>query len=158
MNQCSRAFVLTGLVVAILLAMHMLPTLYVNDIELRHVNILSDVLPEPYGTDGATAEVVAPPAPPAPVAVADSDSTAARVEEVHPDGVTMIADYSAGEAGGMDHFTTCLPVRGRLGVRCVLPTLAIRSSRATYLRATCAKNCNRRLAETELGGLTAEAK
>ena len=67
MNQCSRAFVLTGLVVAILLAMHMLPTLYVNDIELRHVNILSDVLPEPYGTDGATAEVVAPPAPHAPL-------------------------------------------------------------------------------------------
>lgn len=115
MNQCSRAFVLTGLVVAILLAMHMLPTLYVNDIELRHVNILSDVLPEPYGTDGTTAEVVAPPAPPAPVAVADSDSTAARVEEVHPDGVTMIADYSAGEAGGMDHFYHMLAGAGAAG-------------------------------------------
>jgi len=46
MNDSARTFVLVGLVVVILLALHLLPTLHIGDTELRKVNILSDVLPE----------------------------------------------------------------------------------------------------------------
>lgn len=103
MNQCARAFVLTGLVVAILLAMHLMPTLYLGDVELRHVNILSDVVPEPYGTEG-DADEIPTPEPPKPVAAADSDSVSVAFKEIQPKGVTMIDDYSGGASGGMSHF------------------------------------------------------
>lgn len=46
MNDSARTFVLVGLVVVILLALHLMPTLHIGDTELRKVNILSDVLPE----------------------------------------------------------------------------------------------------------------
>ncbi len=46
MNQCARTFILVGLVVAILLALHFLPQLTIGDQQLRRVNLLSDVLPE----------------------------------------------------------------------------------------------------------------
>ena len=46
MNDSARTFVLVGLVVVILLALHLLPTLRIKDTELRKVNILSDILPE----------------------------------------------------------------------------------------------------------------
>ena len=48
MNQVSRTFVLVGLVVAILLAAHFLPSFSLNDNELRRVNILSEVIPEAH--------------------------------------------------------------------------------------------------------------
>ena len=46
MNDSARTFVLVGLVVVILLALHLMPTLHIKDTELRTVNILSDILPE----------------------------------------------------------------------------------------------------------------
>ena len=47
MNQPAKTFSLIGIVVFLLLMMHQLPTLSVEGTELRHVNILSLLLPEP---------------------------------------------------------------------------------------------------------------
>ena len=46
MNQSARTFILIGLVVAILLAMHFIPKYSIGDSEMRRVNVLSDILPE----------------------------------------------------------------------------------------------------------------
>ncbi len=46
MNNSARTFILIGLVVIILLALHFLPKISIGDTELRRVNVLSDVLPE----------------------------------------------------------------------------------------------------------------
>ena len=51
MNQIARTFILVGLIVAILLALHFLPKLSVGQTELRRVNILSDILPEVHEDD-----------------------------------------------------------------------------------------------------------
>src|SRR3712207_7730850 len=48
MNQSARTFALTGLVVLFLLLMHQLPTLCIGSTELRHVNLLSQILPDIY--------------------------------------------------------------------------------------------------------------
>ena len=45
MNQPAKTFSLIGIVVFLLLMMHQLPTLSVEGTELRHVNILSLLLP-----------------------------------------------------------------------------------------------------------------
>ena len=63
MNQVARTFVFAGLVVSILLACHLLPAVVIDDVELRHVNILSDILPEVYQQrDGI--DVIPTPLPP----------------------------------------------------------------------------------------------
>ena len=46
MNPSARTFTLIGLIVFILLMMYQLPTLSVENTELRHVNLLSSILPE----------------------------------------------------------------------------------------------------------------
>jgi lysophospholipase L1-like esterase len=63
MNQTDRTFILTGLVVSILMAMHLLPNLFIGDTELRHVNILCDVMPETYQLRDAI-DVIPTPQPP----------------------------------------------------------------------------------------------
>ena len=51
MNQVARTFVLIGMIVIILLALHFLPKLTIGETELRRVNVLSDVLPEVHEDD-----------------------------------------------------------------------------------------------------------
>jgi len=114
MNQTARTFIFTGLVVSILLAMHLLPTIVIDGVELRHVNVLSDVLPEVYQQrDGI--DVIPKPVAPRPVRVrkaADNDSLAQQTagEEYQPDTENKLADegliidYSEGTSGGMAHF------------------------------------------------------
>ena len=89
MNQCARTFILTGLVVGILLALHFLPPLSVGDTKLRRVNVLSDVLPEEMKGHDALDFVPAMPQVPLPVAaVATADST------VPPAGKTAAAEHA----------------------------------------------------------------
>lgn len=102
MNSAARTFALVGLVAAILLAMHMLPTIHVNGQELRAVNILSDILPEPY-QQKYSIDVIPRPDPPKPMEPVDSMAAKPFVE-YRPEGVTLIDDYSEGLPGGMDHF------------------------------------------------------
>lgn len=127
MNQISRTFVLTGLVVIILLALHLLPPLSIGDTELRHVNVLSDILPEVYQERDGIDVIPTPQPPPPPSVVAETtshsvgtvhspgDSTATpagasalpadtAAVTARRDGVTLVADYSQGAAGGMAHF------------------------------------------------------
>lgn len=116
MNQVARTFLLVGLVVAILFAMRFLPTVYLGDNELRHVNILSDLYPESLSETDST-EVLDIPEPPSilasvpdSVVVYDSidgvDTVIPRMvpSQTTPDGVMMIADYGQGLSGGMHHF------------------------------------------------------
>jgi lysophospholipase L1-like esterase len=121
MNQISRTFVLIGLVVIILLAMHLLPPLTIGETELRHVNVLSDVMPEVYQErDGI--DVIPTPEPPKAPTVSKRDTTApvasgdtvaapqapaasdTLTAPTHHDGPTLLVDYSMGLAGGMNHF------------------------------------------------------
>ena len=113
MNQCAKTFVLTGLVVAMLLALHFLPGITVCGKELRHVNILSDVVPEPAIADMQVADVPIPklPEPPRPLKA----DTLTKEEGVSDKQVESgIVDYSAGASGGMGHFYSMLAHIGSL--------------------------------------------
>lgn len=116
MNQPARTFTLIGLVVVILLALHLLPTITVAGTELRAVNILSDILPEVYRQKYAI-DVIPRPEPPKPrQAVADTTLQKHRhIEEYRPKGVILIDDYSEGQPGGMDHFYRMLSNRDSVG-------------------------------------------
>ena len=123
MNQVTRTFVLVGLTVVILLAMHFLPTLYINNIELRRVNVLSDILPEVYRERDAI-DVI--PSVPQPKMAERHDSTAAATASasINPDSLpqrypvrqsSAILDFSGGQAGGMGHFYHALDNISSLG-------------------------------------------
>ena len=100
MNPSARTFTLISLIVSTLLLMHQLPSLSVCDVPLRPVNLLSALLPEPE-----EAEIDVPtPTPLPPSAVPNSRKEAIHFQETWPKGVQPIVDYSAGKAGGMEHF------------------------------------------------------
>ena len=101
MNQSVRTFTLTGLVAAGLLLMHELPPLNIGGTALRHVNILSQLLPEHMSEQP---DVVPAPKVPKPVVAKNKQGKAVAFKEVWPKGVEPIADFSAGKAGGMDAF------------------------------------------------------
>lgn len=128
MNSATRTFVFVGLVVCILLAMHLLPPIAIDDVELRPVNVLSDILPEAYQQHGGF-DVIPVPEPPKPIAsrkkkeTPDTALTAGKGENTNneassagattasatPDVAnadvgTDILDYSEGGNGGMHHF------------------------------------------------------
>ncbi len=113
MNHAARTFIFVGLVVVILLALHLLPTVSVAGTELRHVNILSDILPEVYRQKYAV-DVIPRPEPPRQKTVNNNDKTGI-ISEYRPKGVTMIDDYGHGRRGGMDHFYSMLHQRDSLG-------------------------------------------
>ncbi len=83
MNQVARTFILVGLIVAILLALHFLPKLSVGETDLRRVNILSDILPEVHEDDldvipvvpDVPKPIVAQPAPQRDTLIASSQPT-----------------------------------------------------------------------------------
>ena len=100
MKQAARTFVFVGLVVDILLAFYLLPTITIDGTELRHVNIVSDVLPEVYQQKDAI-DIIPTTTQPEPA-------------DYCPEGVTMIDDYSGGQPGGMAHFYSMLHQRGTL--------------------------------------------
>lgn len=105
MNQPARTFALAATVVLILLLMYQLPTISISGIELRHVNILSDILPEPV--DSAD-DVIPLPAVPRSAVAEKGEDTSVVVPENWSKGVEPILDYSEGRAGGMDHFFAAL--------------------------------------------------
>lgn len=107
MNQVARTFVLVGIVVMALLALHLLPRLYVGDTELRHVNILSDLISEVDESSLNVETITIPEAPTAPVIASDTvdvNDSMTHTKPVVPQGVTMISDYGQDAAGGMSHF------------------------------------------------------
>lgn len=101
MNQTSRTFVLVGIVVMLLLLMYQLPTLTIGGVELRHVNVLSDLLPE---YEEPSQGIIPTPQPPKPLVAVDSKGKKVNFTEQWSKGVTPIEDYSGGAKGGMDHF------------------------------------------------------
>ena len=100
MNQPFRTFLLVAMVVGILLALQFLPALRIGSVELRRVDMLSDV--RDNGGDGylhaAELELMA---------AATGDSVNGRVSQVL-DSLTMsgivLSDFSGGEGGGLAHF------------------------------------------------------
>ena len=76
MNQIARTFTLVGLVVVILLAMHLLPTLQIGDTELRPVSILSDVTEQAEQTADVIDVPEVPDVPVAPVPPSTDTSSA----------------------------------------------------------------------------------
>lgn len=105
MNQVARTFILVGIVVVALLALHYLPPLHIGDIELRHVNILNDLTSE--ADEVYSDEEIFPKTPTDSVIVSDTvfvDDSVAYEKPIIPQGVTMITDYGQDVAGGMNHF------------------------------------------------------
>lgn len=131
MNSPIRTFILTGLVVSMLLVMQLLPQISIEDIELRRVNMLSDILPDPnYERDGINDIPV--PVPPkrfavrknVPIDTADTmpqavkkavADTVGQAYTTFSDG--MIVDYSEGNPGGMTHFYHQLALASERPVR-----------------------------------------
>ena len=72
MNQIARTFVLVGIVVAALLALHLLPKLYLGETELRHVNILSDLITEIEEAYLNAEDIPVPEAPEPQIAISDT--------------------------------------------------------------------------------------
>jgi lysophospholipase L1-like esterase len=118
MNDSARTFMLVSLVVLILLVLHQLPRLTVGDVELRRVNVLSDLFPEitPHDDEAhnqmprltewcqsVTTDVHASDS----IVPADSirmTDTAGDFAAERTDSIVHIEDYSQGEPGGMAHF------------------------------------------------------
>lgn len=90
-----------GITVACLLFMHLLPVLSVGDRQLRPVSILSDLSKAPGDKVEEKEDV-----PPAPMMPKEDKAVAGTevVQDVWPNGVERIYDYSGGAAGGMNHF------------------------------------------------------
>ena len=132
MNQVTRTFVLVGLTVVILLAMHFLPTLYIKGVELRRVNVLSDILPEVYRERDAIDVIPSVPMPKM-AAIADSSASVPNGHDIAKTGEqgfmsgdslpsrytvrtsSAILDFSEGKAGGMGHFYHALSNIASLG-------------------------------------------
>ena len=113
MNQPFRTFLLIALVVLLLLAMQFLPTLQIGSVELRRVDMLSDVRGRATAADGYLhADEIALLA-----AAAAGDSTGRT--SLMLDSLTMngqvLADFSGGESGGLDHFFSQLRQAETLG-------------------------------------------
>lgn len=133
MNQVTRTFVLVGLTVVILLAMHFLPTLYIKDVELRRVNVLSDILPEVYRERDAIDVIPSVPMPKmadnvdnsaAAGSGAQADANACAQDSTTGDSLpsryavrtsSAILDFSEGAPGGMGHFYHALDNISSLG-------------------------------------------
>ena len=133
MNQVTRTFVLVGLTVVILLAMHFLPTLYIKDVELRRVNVLSDILPEVYRERDAIDVIPSVPMPKmadnvdnsaAAGSGAQADANACAQDSTAGDSLpsryalrtsSAILDFSEGAPGGMGHFYHALDNISSLG-------------------------------------------
>ena len=135
MNQVTRTFVLVGLTVVILLAMHFLPTLYIKDVELRRVNVLSDILPEVYRERDAIDVIPSVPMPKMADNVDNSaaagsgaqaiaDANACAQDSTAGDSLpsryavrtsSAILDFSEGAPGGMGHFYHALDNISSLG-------------------------------------------
>lgn len=137
MNQPLRTFLLIALVVAIMLGLHWLPTLTVGDLELRKVNMLSDILPteqtaEEPDLEFLVADTTATTAAVMPMAtdtteldtvdsvlLSDSDSVASIRPDVNIDSLMVsggfVLDFSGGAPGGLAHLRTQLQRVGELG-------------------------------------------
>ena len=101
MNPSARTFTLIGLIVFILLMMYQLPTLSVENTELRHVNLLSSILPEKNQKD---VDVLPTPARPQITEAKNAKGDTIRFKEKWSKGVEPIVDYANGNDGGMEHF------------------------------------------------------
>ncbi len=105
MNQIARTFILIGLVVAVLLALHFLPKLSIGETELRRVNLLSDVLPEVEEGDIDVMPVI-PDVPQPMVAVAaptkDTLVTEPRQQRVPADSALALMPMPEEPAGNRE--------------------------------------------------------
>src|SRR5574344_195655 len=98
-NTPSRTFILVSIIVIILLAFHEVPQVSVFGVKLRHINILSDVVPE-IGEDTASAngDIVKPIVP----------EIKKTFKEECPPGVTCFEDYADSDGNGMNCFYEAL--------------------------------------------------
>lgn len=101
MNNANRTFTFVGIIVFILLAMYQLPTLSIGKTQLRSVDILSSVLPEPKEKD---IDVIPTTPKPKPQLAKTSSGKTIAFKETYTKGVEPIIDYSNNGANGMEHF------------------------------------------------------
>ena len=101
MNDSAKTFTLIGIVVSVLLLLYQLPALSVGDLELRHVNLLSSLLPE---QEEENIDVLPVPQKPKALVANRADGKKITFKETWSKGIQPITDYSEGNAGGMEHF------------------------------------------------------
>ena len=95
-----KTFLWVAAVVVVLLLLHLLPPITIGDVTLREVNLLSDLSDAPQADQGGIIPLAKPVVAPAP----DSVQNSKYAHISWPKGVEPIEDFSAGAAGGMDHF------------------------------------------------------
>lgn len=91
---------LTVLVVFFLFLLHFLPTIKIGGVELREVDILSDLAREKKELKS----IIPTPKEPSAILTLDKNGNTINFKEEWPKGTERIIDYAAGKAGGLDHF------------------------------------------------------
>lgn len=113
MNQPFRTFLLVALVVAILIGLYWLPPLTIGSMELRRVNMLSDVLGSADTDEYLQLDEMA-----LMDAVVAGDSIEGHawlpLDSLTQNGMVLV-DFSGGESGGLDYFFTQLRQADALG-------------------------------------------
>lgn len=95
-----KPLLLTGLVIVFLILLHFLPKMELRGVELRNINILSDLSDKTE----VLKDVIPQPKLPDRIMVHDKDGNKVNFKEIWPKGTERIIDFAQGEAGGMDHF------------------------------------------------------
>ncbi len=95
-----RTLLLTVLVALFLFLLHFLPTFRIGGTELREIDILSDLARQKKRLK----TVIPSPKEPSAMIMLDRNGKPVNFKESWPKGTERIIDYSAGMAGGMDHF------------------------------------------------------
>lgn len=95
-----KTLLLTVLVIIFLILLHFLPKIEVSGVELRNINILSDLSVK----SETLKDVIPKPKLPNGIIVRDKDGNIVNFKEVWPKGTERILDFSQGKACGMDHF------------------------------------------------------
>lgn len=108
MEHAKKTFILTALVVVALLLLHLLPPITLGDTTLRQVNLLADLSDAPSDAeqDGLIPLAKAPVSPDEGVGSGEQGQQLRHID--WPKNVQPIEDFSAGEAGGMEHIYAML--------------------------------------------------
>ncbi len=107
MKYVFHTFEIVATTVAILLLMWFLPPLNIDGVQLRKVDLLSDLDPQADSTQNSALLPPVAPKAPKPKVVTKSHKVI-NFKEEWPDGVEHIVDYGTGDTLAMDHFYEAL--------------------------------------------------
>lgn len=107
-DHTDKTFILVATIVVLLLLMHLLPEVSIGDITMRRVSILSDISDSPL--DKEQPDVIPKPKEPSAEERGLKSKSGKKItfQEIWPDSIQRVVDFSAGGAHGMGHFYAML--------------------------------------------------